>query len=129
MAAGIDVGVDPDGDAGAGAASRCDRVDPFELPFRLGVDTAQAEIDGAGELGVGLADPGEDDLSGSETGPQCDLDFPARVGIGGGAERAQQAGDAQRGIGLQCVVEGVRIARERFDDLPVTCGDGRGAVT
>ena len=101
----VDVRIDAHGDAGPDAARRGDGVDPLDLPFRLGVDAAQAEVDGALELRVGLADAGEDDLRGREAGAQRDLDLADRVGVGGGAEAAQQAGDAERRVGLERVVE------------------------
>ena len=47
---------------------------------------------------------------------------PTGIGVGGGAEAAQQAGDGQRRVGLQRVVQRVRVAGERLVDLAV---DGR----
>ncbi len=85
MAARIDVGVHPDRDPGA-ASARADamRVDALDLPFRFGVDAAEAELDGPRELRVGFADPGEDDFLGRESGAERHLDLPARIGVGGG---------------------------------------------
>ena len=81
------------------------RVDALDLPFRLGVDAAQPEADGALELRVRLADAGEDDLRRREAGAQRDVDLADRVRVGGRAEAAQQPRDRQRRVGLERVVE------------------------
>ena len=128
MAAGIDVGVHADRDPGARPAGGGNRVDALDLPLRLGVDAAEAELDGPGELGVGLTHPGEHDLLGSESGAQRYLDLPARIGIGCGTQGAQQPGDREGRVRLQRVVQGVRISAERLVDFAVAGRNHVGAV-
>ena len=50
MAARVDVGIDAQRDPGAGLPLAGERVDALELPFRLGVDRLDAEIDRLREL-------------------------------------------------------------------------------
>ena len=105
-----------------------DGVDALELARRLGVDGLDAEVDRLRQLGVRLADAGEDDLRRDEAGAQRDVDLAAGVGVGAAAEAAQQARDRQRRVGLERVVQRVRVRRERLVDGAVARGDGRGAV-
>ena len=62
MAPRVDVGVHPQRDARARLPLARQHVDPLELPFRLGVDRPDAEVDRLRQLRRGLADAGEDDL-------------------------------------------------------------------
>jgi len=89
---GIDVRIDPDRDLRAHPPRARQGIDPLDLARRLDVDRADAEIDGVGELGRGLADAGEDDLRRGEPGAQRDVDLAAGVGIGAAAEAAQACG-------------------------------------
>ena len=82
-------------------------------PGRLGVDGLDAERDGPLQLVARLPDAGEDDLVGDEAGAQRDLDLADRVGVGLGAEAAEQAQEGQRRVGLQRVVDGVGHGGER----------------
>ena len=86
------------------------------------------EIDRLGQFGVGLGDAGEDDLGRDEAGAQRDVDLAARIGVDARAEAAQQADDRQRRVGLERVMERVRVARERLVDGAVTRGDRGAAV-
>ena len=128
MALRVDVRVDAHGDAGLDAAGRGDGVDPLDLPFRLGIDAAQPEADGALELRIRLADAGEDDLRRREAGAQRDVDLADRVRVGGRAEAAQQARDAQRRVGLERVMQSVRISAEGLLHFAVAGGDRAGVV-
>ena len=91
MAARVDVRVDADRDARARLRARARRVDALELAFRLGVDRLDAEVDRLRQLGLRLADAGEDDLRRDEPGAQRDVDLAAGVGIDLAAQAAQQA--------------------------------------
>ena len=82
MAAGVDVGVDADGDARARLPGARDGVDALELALRLGVDRLDAEVDRLRQLGRGLADAGEDDLRRDEAGAQRDVDLAAGIRVG-----------------------------------------------
>jgi hypothetical protein len=120
----IDVGVHTERDARRRALGPGARGDAIELAGRLGVDGFQAERDRAIQLLAGLADAGEDDLVGDQAGAQRDLDLAARVGVGRRAEPAQQAHQRQRRVGLQRVVDGVRVARERLIETLIGLADG-----
>ena len=93
VAAGVDVGVDPDARRGRGfraprAMASIRSSSPSDSALMLRRPRSIARV----ELGVGLADAGEDDLGGREAGPQRHFDFPAGIGIGGGAERCAAGG-------------------------------------
>ena len=64
--------------------------DALELSRRLDVDRPQAERHRLLELLPRLADAGEDDVGGGETGAAGDLDFPDGVGVDGAAQLAEQ---------------------------------------
>ena len=94
VAAGVDVGVDADGDAGATAVARprwrrCASTSPGDSALMA----RHAERDRPVELGARLADAGEDDVGGRESGAQGDLDLAAGVGVGAGAELRAGARD------------------------------------
>ena len=61
------------------------------------------------ELGRRLADAGEHDLRRNEPGAQRDVDLAAGIRVGVAAERPQQPRDRQRRVGLQRVVDRVRV--------------------
>ena len=86
-------------------------IDTIQLPFRFGVDGLDAEIDRLRQLGRCLADAGEHDLLGDEAGAQGDVDLAAGVRVRAGAKAAQQPRDRERRVGLQRVVQRVRICR------------------
>ena len=128
MAAGVDVGVDPQRDARARLPLARQDVDALQLAFRLGVDRLDAEVDRLRQLRRGLADAGEDDLLGDEAGPQGDVDLAARVRVRAAAEPPQQPRDRQRRVRLERVVQRVRIRPERVVDRAIAADDGGGAV-
>ena len=97
-------------------------------PGRLDVDRRQAEADRPVELGRRLADAGEDDLVRPEAGAQGDFDLAGRVGVGAGAQSAHAAGDGQRRVGLDRVVDAVRPAAERRVERAVARVHQRAAV-
>jgi hypothetical protein len=128
MAPGVDVGIDAQRHARLPLQPARDGGDAIELARRLGVDGADAVRDRVFELGPGLADAGEDDIGGSETGAERHLDLARRIGVGAAAERAEQAHDRQRRVGFQRVMDCVRIAVEGRVDRRVRLGDGSRAV-
>ena len=75
-----------------------------------------------------LADAGEDDLIGTEAAAHRDVDLAERIGVAVAAERVQQPHHRERRIGLQRVVNGVRIAVERLVERRVGGADHRGVV-
>jgi hypothetical protein len=123
VTARIDVGIDPQCHADAGAAFVRESIDAIQLPFRLGVDRPDAEIDRLRQLRRRLADPGEHNLIGNEPGTQRDIDLAARIRIGTGAQRAQQPRHAQRRVGLERVMERMWISAERLVDGAIACGN------
>ena len=56
------------------------------------------------------------------------LDFPDRVRVGGAAELAQRARETERGVGLERVMEPVRMAAEGVVDRAVALAQHGGAV-
>ena len=128
MAPGVDVRVDTQGDAGAGLLFARDAIDALQLSGRLGVDGLHAEIDGLRQLGIRFPDAGKDYLRRNEPGPQGDVDFPPGVRVRAGTEAAQQAGNGERGVGLERIVDGVWIRTKRIVHRAVARGDGRAAV-
>ena len=119
MALRVDVGVDAHRHTCRPPEPRCDRLDAGELPRRLDVDRLHAERDRGLEFRHRLADAGKHDIGRLKPGFPRDLDFPHRVRVGLAAQLAQQARNRQRRIGLECVVECVRIAAEGLVDGPV----------
>jgi hypothetical protein len=84
--------------------------------------------DGAFELGGRLADASEDNVGRSKTGAPGDIDLPDRIGIHAAAEIPQCLHDPEGRIGLERVVQPVRVIGERQVDLAVAIADGRCAV-
>ena len=103
-------------------------VDPLDLARRLHVDRPHAELDRLRQLGGRLADAGEDDLWRDEPGAQRDVDLTTRVRIGVAAERPQEPHDRERRVGLQRVMNRVRIGGEGLVDGPVPGRYCRAAV-
>ena len=100
MAAGRDVGIDPDGHGGADAHRLGDAVD--KMQFRLGfdVDLGDAGFQGEGDLALGLADPGEHDPIRRNPGGQRPAQLALGDHVGAGAQDGQGAQDRDIGIGL-----------------------------
>jgi hypothetical protein len=128
MALRVDVRVDADGDAGWAPDPCGDRLDAIQLSGRFDVDRLQPEWDGAFELGGRLADASEDNVGRSKTGAPGDIDLSDRIGIHAAAESPQCLHDPEGRIGLERVVQPVRVIGEREVDLAVAIADGRCAV-
>ena len=128
MALRIDVGVDAQRHARHQPQPRGDRFDATKLPHRLDVDRLETERHGAFELGGRLADAGEDDVGGRKARLASELDLPDRVRVGGAAELAQRAREPERGVGLERVVQPVRMAAEGAVDGTVALAQHGGAV-
>ena len=103
-------------------------VDALELAFRLGVDRLDAEVDRLRQLGVCLADAGEDDLGRDEAGAQRDVDLAAGIRVDLAPQGTKEAHDGERRVGLEGVVQRVRVRREGLVRGAVAGGDRRGAV-
>src|SRR5581483_4447586 len=119
MALRVDIRVHAKGNAGVPALRARDLGDAVELAGRFGVDGADAVRDGGFQLLARLADAGEDDVARLEAGAARDGDLSAGVRVGPAAERAQQPDDGERRVGLERVVNGVRVRRERLVDARV----------
>ncbi len=128
MAASVDVGIDADGDARARLAGAGDGVDALELALRLGVDRLHAQVDRLRQLGACLADAGEDDLRRDEAGAQRDVDLAAGIRVDLAAERPQEPYDRERRVGLERVMQRVRIRGKGLVRGAVARRDRRGAV-
>ena len=124
----VDVGIDAERDACGRAEPRRDRFDARELADRLDVDRLEAQRHGALELGGRLADAGEDDVGRRKPGLARQLDLPDGVRVGGAAELAQRARETERGIGLERVVQAVRMGAESGVDRTIAIAQHRGAV-
>ena len=124
----VDVGIDAQRDARPRALRDGALIDAIELARRLDVDRQQAQRDGAIDLGGALADAGEHDLIGAEPAAHRDVHFAERVRVGMAAERLQQADDRERRIGLERVMDGVRVAVERLVERGVGGADRAGVV-
>ena len=128
MAAGIDVRIDAQRDARAAVLRRRDGRNPIELAGRLGIDRRDACGDGGLKFFATLADTSEDDVSRIEPRAPGHLDFAAGVRVDLAAYRAQQANHRQRRVGLERVVDRVRVRGERLIDRAVRLADGASAV-
>ena len=89
---------------------------------------SRPERDGAIDLGGALPDAGEHDLVGPEAAAHRHVHFAQRIRIGVAAERVQQAHDGQRRVGLERVMNGVRIAVERLVERRVGGANRAGVV-
>ena len=124
----IDVGIDAERDASHASLRRRNRRDAIQLPCGLGVDRADFESNRRLELVARLPHTGEHDVFRGKAGPLRHVDFAPRVGIRATAERAQQTQQRQSRIGLQRVVNRVRILGKRRIDLPIGASDRFGTV-
>ena len=128
MARGVDVRVDAHRDPRPRAPRPRDAIDALELPGGLGVDRVQIGGHRRLELGAGLADPREHDVVGLEPGAARDRDLAARVGVDAGPGGVQDLQEAARRVGLQCVVNAVRVAGQRRVERAVALLDQGAAV-
>ncbi len=124
----VDVRIDAQRDARPGALRDGALVDAIELARRLDVDRQQAQRDGAIDLRRALPDSREHDLIGTEPATHRDVHLAERVGVGVAAERLQQADDRERRIGLERVMDGVRVAVEGAVERGVRGANRAGVV-
>ena len=116
MAAGLDVGIDPDRHACDRALRRGDALDPQHLAWRLDIDGADAQTNRALQFGARLPDAGHDDVGGGEARAQSDFQFAGRVDVGTRAQVAQSPHDRKRRVRFESVVQamgGASPARDR----------------
>ena len=83
---------------------------------------------GAFELRGRFADAGKDDVRGLKAGLSRELDLPNGIGVGRAAEIAHQARDRERGVGLQRVMQRVRVVAERGVDGAIARPERGGAI-
>ena len=86
------------------------------------------EYDGGFELVACLADAGENDVVGPEIGSLSDLDFAPGVRVDTTAERAQQPQQGESRIGLQRIMDRVRVLGKSGVDLGEGTADRARAV-
>ena len=112
MAAGVDVGVDAHRDARPrlAVAARCASMRSSSPSDSALIVLTPSSIAWASSA-VRLGDAGEDDLRRDEAGAQRDVDLAAGIGVDAAAQAAQQPDDRQRRVGLERVVDRVRIRR------------------
>ena|SRR5947207_4139248 len=75
VAASIDIGIDPKGNAHPCATFAGETIDSIQLPFGFRVDRLHSKIDRLREFRRSLAHAGEDNLLGNETGAQRHVDL------------------------------------------------------
>ena len=140
----IDVGVDAHAQPGHHAELARQARDRLELALRLDVEhahrpaprgigraeprgvvahRAEASVERGADLGVALADAGEDDVGHRRAGEPGALHLAARDHVHAGAERAQQAAEVEVGAGLDGVVEARSERRERRGEALVGGAD------
>jgi len=128
MAARVHVRVDPQCDPGTSAMRRGDGVDAFHFTGRFGVDGLEAHRDGPHQLIVCFAHAGKHNLVRRKSGTQGDVNLAAGIGVGMGALTPNLAHHGQRGVGLDGVVEVVRVRRKRRVQFPDARAEQRPAV-
>src|SRR5688572_29616204 len=128
MTAGVDIGVYPQRHAGHAACCRGQVGDPIQFAGGLGVDDPDASTDRELEFLARLADAGEDNLVGSVSGPLRHLYLARGIGIDAAAEGSEQADDRERRVGLQRVMDRVRVRGEGGVDGAIRVPDRARAV-
>ena len=128
MAASVDIRIDAQRHSRLAPLRRGERRNAIELAGRFGVDRADADGDRALQLGARLADSGEHDVGRVHTRAQGDRDLTAGVRVECAADRPEQANDSERRIRLQCVMNAVRMRRERLIDGAIAVANGSSAV-
>ena len=88
------------------------RLHALELAGRLDVDRLEAERHRARELGVRLADAGEDDVVRREAGLRASSISQIELASAPAAQVAEEPRERERGVGLERVVDRVRIVAE-----------------
>ncbi len=122
---GVDVRIDPHGDARSAPLAHGERRDERELRLGLDIDAEDPFVEGERELGRGLADAGEHDLAGSDTGGARALELAARDHVRTGAERGQRLDHRLVGVRLHGVADQrVDIGEGAGEHLVVTAQRG-----
>jgi hypothetical protein len=114
----LDVGVDPDGEAGGPAQPGGDRLQGVQLVGRLDVD-GDPVADRQGQLLPGLADAGEDRGGRVAAGAQDPDQLPAADHVEAGPEPHQGGQHGEVGVGLDRVQHPTPEGRERGRQPPV----------
>ena len=102
--------------------------DTVEFARRFRVDGADTRRDRVLELIARLPDASEHDVSRRVSGALRHLDLAAGIRIDLASDRPKQPDDGERRIGLECVVDRVRIRGERLVDGAVGLADRARAV-
>ena len=116
MAAGIDVRVETQGHPRLAAMRGSQLSDTVEFARRFRVDGADTRRDRVLELIARLPDASEHDVARRVSGALRHLDLAAGIRIDLASDRPKQPDDGERRIGLECVVDRVRIRGERLVD-------------
>ena len=124
MTARVDVGIDAQRDPRHAPERGRRGGDPVEFTCRLRVDRADVQRNRRGELVARLADAGEDDVCRLESGTLSHPNLTQGVGVDPAAERAQQAQQRESRVGLERVVNRVRVVGKRRVDLAVRVANG-----
>jgi len=103
VGAGIDIGVDPDGDVGGDAELPRHRVQGLELGRALDVDLTHPGLQRCHQLGSLLADAGIDDAPGRDAGRKGALHLAHRDDVGACPQLAEQPDHRQVRVGLHRV--------------------------
>ena len=141
MGVGVDVGVNPEGDARAHAFRPGHLVDDVQLRGRLHVEGEDIGLEAFADLLPGLADPREDDLARREASPQGPVELAAGHHVGARAQRreetqhpevhvrldrvAGEVGQVSEGALVGLVCRDDRARRVHEGGRPHGLGDGR----
>ena len=129
MRLGEDVGVDAEGDLGGLACGAGPLAEDLELGFALYVEEEDVGAEGCVHLPDLLADAGEDDAAERCWGGAADaLQLAAGDDVEAAALLGEQLEDGERGVGLDCVAEGVRHRRKLCLKHAEALADGVGGV-
>jgi len=125
---GIDVRIDPDRDPCDSAGFAGKPREQFEL--RLGFDVDAEDVGGQGrtQLGLGLADAGEQDFVRRNAGGQRPLQLAAGHHVGAGAELRQRAQHRLIGVRLHGVTHQHLLAGKSLGEDAVVPFQRRGRI-
>ena len=128
VGAGIDVGIDADRNPRGLAGLDREPRQQFELGLGFDVDAEDVGGQRGAQLGLGLADAGEQDLLRRNAGGQRALQFAAGDHVGAGAELGQRAQHRLVGIGLHGVADQRLLAGEGLGEHAVVPLQRRGRI-
>ena len=94
-------GIDPDGDGGLFLQAAGHPVDQAQLLRRLHIEQQDLFLQGEFDLGLGLPDPGINDLFRRNAGLEGPVQLAPGDDIGPASQTPQQAQQRQIGVGLQ----------------------------